>query len=77
MMRMRKDDFLFLQMDAPLNIYIEYMPLTFEYSTQVKVDRPVHARSKHARYMHNDAQQCNGPAQTGLLQACKFKISKI
>ena len=45
--------------------------------TQVKVDRPVHARSKHARYMHNDAQQCNGPAQTGPLQACKFKISKI
>ena len=39
-------------------------------TTQVKVDGPVHARSKHARYMHNDAQQCNGPAQTGLLQAC-------
>ena len=24
--------------------------------TQVKVNGPVHARSKHARYMHNDAQ---------------------
>ena len=43
-------------------------------ATQVKVNRPVHARykpvtcpSKHARYMHNDAQQCNRPVRTGPL----------
>ena len=31
------------------------------YSTQVKVNGPVHARSKHTRYMHNDAQVKTGP----------------
>ena len=45
-------------------------------STQVKVDGPVHARSKHARYMHNDAQQCNGPVQTSPLRACKLQNIK-
>ena len=29
---------------------------SWETRTQVKVNGPVHARSKHARYMHNDAQ---------------------
>ena len=43
----------------PILFYTYY---TIKYTGKSK--QPCTCRLKHARYMHNDAQQCNGPITT-------------